>query len=319
MKQFEQIVLPEADGQRLDVFASAMAQVTRSRAAQLIEQGLVSVCGQSANKAGLKLCGGQIVRVALPPPVEATVTPEALPLSVLYEDADVAVIDKPCGMVVHPAAGNTHGTLVHALLYHLKDLSGIGGVLRPGIVHRLDKDTSGVLLVAKNDVAHQSLSAQLKARTMGKTYAALAHGTLRDEQGQIDAPIARDPKHRKRMAVVSGGRESLTLYEVAGRLPGATLLKVSLMTGRTHQIRVHLRSIGHPLVGDPIYGAKGGVTAPRLMLHAQSIAFDQPTTGERIRIAAPWPPDYLAVLEKLCRQQGIEKSAVLQIFNQVQP
>ncbi len=316
MKQFEQTVSPEANGQRLDVFASTAAQVTRSRVQQLIEQGLVSVNGQPMQKAGLKLCCGQTVRVALPPPVEATVAAEALPLSILYEDADVAVIDKPCGMVVHPAAGNAHGTLVHALLYHLADLSGIGGVLRPGIVHRLDKDTSGVLLVAKNDAAHQSLSAQLKARSMRKTYAALAQGNLRDDAGSIDAPIARDPKNRKRMAIVSDGRASLTRYEVAGRLPGSTLLKVGLMTGRTHQIRVHLRSIGHPLVGDPVYGSKGGVAAPRLMLHAQSIAFDQPSTGQRIAVAAPWPPEYLAVLDKLCRQQGADLKDMLQIFDE---
>ena len=290
-------VPPEADGFRLDVFVAGRAGLTRSRAAKLIEEGLVAVDGHPATKAGCKLSAGAEVCWRVPPPRPMDLTPEPLPLTILYEDADLAVVHKPCGMVVHPAAGNEQGTLVHALLYHLQDLSGVGGVARPGIVHRLDKDTSGLLLVAKNDAAHQALSAQLKARTMCKLYGALAAGGFSQAEGCIDAPIARDPKDRKRMAVVRGGRAASTGYRVAGQVGKDSLLCLRLITGRTHQIRVHLRSAGHPILGDPLYGGKRAGEASRLMLHAYKLAFAQPTTGERIVATAPWPADFLQNLQ----------------------
>lgn len=291
-------VPPECAQQRLDVFAAAQAQVTRSRMGQLIEQGCVRVDGVAATKAGHTLRAGAEVAWRVPPLKPALLAPQDLPLSILYEDADVAVVCKPHGMVVHPSAGHAEGTLVHALLYHMTDLSGIGGEVRPGIVHRLDKDTSGLLLVAKHDGAHQALSAQLKARTMQKDYVALVQGGFSQDVGEIDAPIARDPKDRKRMAVVLGGRDALTRYRVVGRWRGASLLCVRLVTGRTHQIRVHLRSIGHPLLGDPIYGGKQQQVCSRLMLHAYRLTFAHPTTREPITVSAPWPEDFIKNLEQ---------------------
>ncbi len=300
----------EAAGQRLDVFAAACAGVTRSRMERLIREGQVWVDGRAADKPGLKLGAGAVVAWEIPPARALDLEPEPLPLSILYEDGDVAVVYKPRGMVVHPAAGNERGTLVHALLYHLKDLSGIGGVARPGIVHRLDKDTSGLLLVAKHDAAHQALSAQLKNREMRKIYAALAQGGFAQEEGRIDAPIGRSPKDRKRMAVLPGGRPSVTEYRVAARLTGATLLCVHLITGRTHQIRVHLSSQQHPLLGDPIYGGKQAAKAPGLMLHAYRLTFAQPTTGERITVTAPWPEDFLQTIAKIAASPSEAEAAL---------
>jgi 23S rRNA pseudouridine1911/1915/1917 synthase len=244
--------------------------------------------------------------------------PEPLPLSILYEDDDVAVVYKPRGMVVHPAAGNERGTRVHALLYHLKDLSGIGGVARPGIVHRLDKDTSGLLLVAKHDAAHQALSAQLKARTRCKLYGALAAGGFSQAAGRIDAPIARDPRDRKRMAVVEGGRPASTEYRVAGCVGKDSLLCLRLITGRTHQIRVHLRSAGHPVLGDPLYGGKRAADVSRLMLHAYKLAFTQPTNGERVVVTAPWPDDFLRNLQAHAGPGAVEiLPQALQAFDEI--
>ncbi len=297
----------ESVGHRLDVFVAACAQVTRSRAAQLIEEGRVTIDGRAATKPGLKLALGALVGWQIPPPRPLELTPEPLPLTILYEDADLAVVYKPHGMVVHPAAGNAQGTLVHALLYHLHDLSGIGGVARPGIVHRLDKDTSGLLLVAKHDAAHQALSAQLKARSMCKLYAALARGGFAQDSGRIEAPIGRDPRDRKRMAVIPEGRDALTEYRVAGRVGQDSLLCVHLVTGRTHQIRVHLRSSGHPLVGDPLYGGKRADGVTRLLLHAYRLTFTQPTSGLRITVTAPWPADFLQNLQKLSGPGGAEQ------------
>lgn len=278
-------------GQRLDAFlAGRCSELTRSRIGRLIEEGCVCVGDATCLKPGAKVKRGARIALALPQVKEAHVQPQALPLSILYQDADVAVIDKPCGMVVHPAAGNEDGTLVNALLYHMKDLSGIGGEMRPGIVHRLDKDTSGVLIIAKNDAAHQSLSAQLKERTMEKHYLAVAQGGFSQDTGEVDAPIGRHPTERKRMAVVQDGRPSRTKYAVVEPLRGCVLLDVHLLTGRTHQIRVHMASIGHPLLGDVIYGSKNPPhRAPRLMLHAWWVAFTHPRTGERLRVEAPVP------------------------------
>ncbi|MCL2544887.1 MAG: RluA family pseudouridine synthase [Clostridia bacterium] len=299
-------VPPEAEGFRLDVFLAGRAGLTRSRAAKLIEEGCVSVDGRRASKAGCKLPAGAEVCWRVPPVRPMDLTPEPLPLAILYEDADLAVVCKPSGMVVHPAAGNERGTLVHALLYHLQDLSGVGGVARPGIVHRLDKDTSGLLLVAKRDAAHQALSAQLKARSMYKLYGALAAGGFSQPEGRFDAPIARDPKDRKRMAVVQGGRPAATEYRVAGRVGKDSLLCLRLITGRTHQIRVHLRGAGHPVLGDPLYGGKRAGEVSRLMLHAYKLAFTQPTTGRRVVVTAPWPADFLQNLQTRAGPSGAE-------------
>ena len=227
------------------------------------------------------------MRVEVPEPRPAQAEAQDIPLKILYQDAHLAVVVKPCGMVVHPAAGNPDGTLVNALLYHLDQLSGIGGELRPGIVHRLDKDTSGLLLVAKDDETHQALSAQLSARQMEKHYYAVVAGVMKERAGVIDAPIGRSHADRKKMAIDPNGRPSRTEWQVVRQDADRALLDVHLITGRTHQIRVHMASIHHPVLGDPIYGAKGLPKAPRLMLHAYSLSFTHPATGERMRFIAP--------------------------------
>lgn len=285
---------------RLDAFlAQHCPELTRSRIGKLIDEGCACVEGKAVAKPGMKLKAGQRVTLLIPEVKEASVQAQDIPLEILYEDADVAVVNKPCGMVVHPAAGNEDGTLVNALLFHIRDLSGIGGEMRPGIVHRLDKDTSGVLMIAKNDMAHQSLSAQLKERTMEKHYLAVAQGGFSQDTGEIDAPIGRHPVDRKRMAIVPDGRPSRTEYTVKERLRGCTLLDVHLLTGRTHQIRVHMASIGHPLLGDVIYGSKRPPhNAPRLMLHAWWVSFTHPRTGETIRVEAPAPEAFARAVEK---------------------
>jgi len=304
-----------ADG-RLDVLAAEGCSVTRSQVAKWIAAGLCSVNGRVALKAGTAVRTGDLLTVDVPDAVEATAQKEDIPIHFLYQDEDIAVVDKPYGMVVHPAAGNETGTLVNALLFALSDLSGIGGVKRPGIVHRLDKDTSGVLLIAKNDAAHASLSAQLKNRTMEKHYLAVVEGTVKGDNGTIERPIARSSRDRKKMAVAEGGRPACTQWRLLEELRGASLLDVHIITGRTHQIRVHMQSIGHPIAGDPIYGLKHGVNAPRLMLHAHTLRFTQPRTGERLCVEAPLPEDFLQALIKLrwepgaplppelCRQNG---------------
>lgn len=288
-------------GKRLDVYLSETGELSRSRAAALIEAGAVSADGKVEVKASCKVQAGRLYRVEIPEARETDMVAQDIPLTILYQDADIAVIDKPCGMVVHPAAGNENGTLVNALLYHVRDLSGIGGEMRPGIVHRLDKDTSGVLVVAKNDYAHARLCEQFKARTMEKIYTAVAYGHFAQESGLIDAPIGRHPTDRKRMAVVPDGRPSRTQWFARERLGVATLLSVRLLTGRTHQIRVHMKSIGHPLLGDRIYAPnlRLPVHVPRLMLHASSITFDHPVTGERMRVESLLPQDFLATIDKL--------------------
>lgn len=292
-------------GERLDVRVGEALAVTRSRAERLIREGHVWVDGAVQTKPGARVGPEVVIDAALPAPVPMTAGPEDLPLTILYQDAHLAVIDKPAGMVVHPAAGNETGTVVNALLHHLDGLSGIGGTLRPGIVHRLDKDTSGLLLVAKDDRAHLALSEALKAREIRKTYQAVALGGFREDTGVIDRPIARHPQDRKRMAVVAGGREARTEYRVLARYEGAALLAVNLITGRTHQIRVHLAWAGHPLLGDGIYGAKKArLTAPRLMLHAWRIAFAHPVSGEPMAFTAEPPPAFEAVLRRLASGGG---------------
>lgn len=265
-----------------------------------MEEGAIVVNGEIERKAARKTEEGMRIILNVPETKPVDIVPQDIPLDILYQDADVVVVNKESGMVVHPAAGNESGTLVNALLYHVHDLSGIGGEMRPGIVHRLDKDTSGLILIAKNDAAHAALSEQFKQRTMEKHYRAVAHGSFSKGEGLIDAPIGRHPIDRKKMAVVPNGKPSRTEWHVLEHLNGATYLDVHLLTGRTHQIRVHMLSIGHPLLGDKIYAPnlKTPVRIPRLMLHAYTLAFTHPTTGKRLTFCAPLPAAFEDTLQK---------------------
>lgn len=290
------------DGRRLDVLLAEVTGLTRSRVASLMEEGLCTLDGEPEKKAGTRARPGQQVVLTVPAPRPAAPQPEDIPLEILYQDSDLAVVVKPCGMVVHPAAGNEDSTLVNALLHHLDSLGGIGGELRPGIVHRLDKDTSGLLLVAKNDAAQLALSQQLQERAMEKHYRALVDGVFKEDTGRVEAPIARSRKDRKKMAVDPEGREAITDWQVLSRGRGVTLVDVHILTGRTHQIRVHMKHLGHPVCGDPIYGSPRGAKVPRLMLHAYSLTFTHPTTGQRMTFTAPLP---MAFVEGL-RKNGID-------------
>ena len=291
----------ESKNQRLDAFlASSLDGLTRSQATRLIESGEVAVNGRAVSKS-YKLAGGEDVAVTLPEPEPVEAVPQDIPLDVVYEDADVIVVNKPSGMVVHPAPGHPDGTLVNALLYHCAGtLSGIGGALRPGIVHRIDRDTSGLIIAAKNDAAHQYLSAQLADHTLARTYECIVVGKLREDRGTVDAPIARHPTDRKRMAVVAGGREAVTHWEVIARYPGYTHVRCRLETGRTHQIRVHMAYIGHPILGDTVYGAKKEV--PGLTgqcLHAVGLRFLHPRTHEVVELFCPLPEEFTRMLQKI--------------------
>ena len=291
----------ESKNQRLDAFlASSLDGLTRSQATRLIESGEVAVDGKPVSKS-YKLAGGEDIAVTLPEPEPVEAVPQDIPLDVVYEDADVIVVNKPSGMVVHPAPGHPDGTLVNALLYHCAGtLSGIGGALRPGIVHRIDRDTSGLIIAAKNDAAHQYLSAQLADHTLARTYECIVVGALREDRGTVDAPIARHPTDRKRMAVVAGGREAVTHWEVIARYPGYTHVRCRLETGRTHQIRVHMAYIGHPILGDTVYGAKKEV--PGLTgqcLHAVGLRFLHPRTHEVVELSCPLPDEFTRMLQKI--------------------
>jgi 23S rRNA pseudouridine1911/1915/1917 synthase len=305
-------VVEEAADLRLDAFlATRIADLSRSRAAQLIEAGAVTLNGRPARKSE-RPAPGDVIVLDMPAATPSQIPAEPLPLAIIYEDADLLVIDKPAGLVVHPAPGHPSGTLVNALLHHVRDLSGIGGVLRPGIVHRLDKDTSGLLLVAKHDAAHRALAEALRRREIRRIYTAAAWGHLSEDSLTVDAPIARSPTDRKRMAVVPGGRAARTRLRRLERWPAADLLHAELESGRTHQIRVHLAHIGHPVVGDATYGAHGarGISGParrwaqllasrvsRQFLHAEELQFRQPTTGKPLRFRSPLPPDLAEVAE----------------------
>jgi 23S rRNA pseudouridine1911/1915/1917 synthase len=284
-------LIATAAAARLDRFLAEQTEdLSRSAAARLIKSHLVRVNGHTAGPAD-RVAAGDVVEFEIPEAYVSEVAPEAIPLEVVYEDDDLAVINKPAGMVVHPAPGHHTGTLVHALLGRGGGWSAVGGVSRPGIVHRLDKGTSGLIVVARNDAAHRNLSAQLKDRSLSRTYMAIVRGLVKDEAGELDGPIGRDPKERKRMAVVSGGRYARTRYEVVERRGGHTLLRCALDTGRTHQIRVHLAALGYPVTGDAEYGGgEAGVSRP--LLHAWRLRLRHPRTGDEMNFEALPPDDF---------------------------
>ena len=279
----------EGNGDRLDVALSRDGELSRSRASALIREGRVTVDGKTEDKPAFKAPAGSVIALDMPQVKPARAEAQDIPLEILYEDKHLAVVVKPCGMVVHPAAGNDDGTLVNALLYHLDSLSGIGGEMRPGIVHRLDKDTSGLMLVAKDDKTHEALSRQLSERQMEKHYRAVVYGKMKEESGVIEKPIGRSKTDRKKMAVDENGRWAKTEWKVLREYADRTLLDVHIVTGRTHQIRVHMASIGHPVLGDPLYGHRNMPKAERLMLHAYSLAFTHPATGESMCFTAKCP------------------------------
>ena len=303
----QQIVISaEEQGNRLDrVLSGRFPDMTRSSLQGLIESGAVSKDGKPLKK-NYKVCEADAISVELPEPKEVEIQPEDIPLDVVYEDADIVVVNKPRGMVVHPAPGNWSGTLVNALMYHCGDsLSGINGEIRPGIVHRIDKDTSGLLVVAKNDAAHRSLAEQIAVHSALRQYYAVVIGCPKEDSGTISAPIARHRTDRKKMAVDPNGREAVTHYAVLERYRGFTYLTFRLETGRTHQIRVHMKHIGHPIIGDPLYGPKtdswklGGQC-----LHAGKLTLTHPSTGERMTFTAPLPDYFEAVLNRLRSHYG---------------
>jgi len=296
----------DRSGERADqLLARQIEGLTRSAAQRLLEQGRVSCRGVVLKKNGRPEAGDELT-VELPEPEPADVLPQDIPLDVVYEDADVIVVNKPVGLVVHPAPGHPDGTLVNALLYHCGDsLSGINGELRPGIVHRIDRDTSGLIIAAKNDAAHLALAAQLEDHTLSRVYECLVQGNLREDEGTIDAPIGRSPKDRKKMAVVAGGRRAVTHYRVLGRYSGCTHAQCRLETGRTHQIRVHMAYTGHPLLGDTVYGGRAVKGLAGQCLHARRLTFVHPRTGVPITVECPLPDWFTAVLNKLERGQTL--------------
>ena len=312
-EKIEVIVPMEFKGDRLDRFLSAQMDVTRSAAERLILEGAVAVVGGDAVK-NYRLRGGETVTVTVADPTPAEAQPENIPLDIVYEDEDIIVVNKPQGMVVHPAAGNESGTLVNALLYHCGDsLSGVGGVARPGIVHRIDKDTSGLLVVAKNDFSHNALSEQLKTHTVSRVYHAITVGNLREDTGTVNKPIARHPVDRKRMAIAKAGdgREAITHFEVLERFGSFAHVQCRLETGRTHQIRVHMASLGHPLLGDPVYGGDGTQFQSRhkalfhgQCLHAAELRLIHPRTDKEMHFESPLPADFDTVLALLRKESN---------------
>ena len=312
MDRLSTLVTPDVDGVRLDrALAELMPERSRSAYARLISEGRVLIDGRAALRASETVATGQRLEVDLPDPLPSTVESQDLPLEILFEDDDIVVLDKRAGIVVHPSAGHADQTLVNALLFHVRDLSGIGGKVRPGIVHRLDRDTSGVMIIAKNDEAHRALTAEWGTDRVRKEYTALVYGKPNPDHGSIDAPLGRDPHDRKRMAVVAGGRRAVTDFETIESLRYVALLRCRLRTGRTHQIRVHLKSIGHPIVGDPLYSGpqwrgipdkqlqKALKSFARQALHASLIRFPHPRTGAMMTIEAPLPDDFATLLALL--------------------
>ena len=293
----------EDAGKRADAWlAERMADLTRSAAQKLLEEGRVTSAGTTLAK-NTRITGEMCVRVEIPEPQPIALIPQNIPLDVVYEDADLIVINKPKGLVVHPAPGHPDGTLVNALLYHCgSSLSGINGELRPGIVHRIDRDTSGLIIAAKNDFAHVGLARQLQDHTLARVYRCIVTGRLREEEGTVNAPIGRHPTERKRMAVVAGGRPAVTHWRVLEQFSGADYVECRLETGRTHQIRVHMAYIGHPILGDTVYGSKKAV--PGLQgqcLHAVELHFLHPRTGAPMAFSCLLPPEFTAQLEKYRR------------------
>ena len=293
-------LVAESDARRLDVFVADNTSLTRNHVQRLIEGGNVTVDGTVAVKPSLSVKADSAVSLSLPDEVPLDIPAEDIPLDVVYEDGDLAVINKPQGMTVHPANNVYSGTLVNALLYRIKDLSGINGVLRPGIVHRLDKDTSGLLVIAKNDKAHVELQRQIQCKQCRRIYVALCEGVIKEESGSVDQPIGRSRSDRKKMDVTADGRSALTHYTVLERFDGYTLVRFELKTGRTHQIRVHAKYLGHPVVGDKTYGyAKQRFALNGQLLHAQQLIFNHPSTGEQMEFFAPLPDYFQRVLTTL--------------------
>jgi 23S rRNA pseudouridine1911/1915/1917 synthase len=304
--------VPEGTGGRVDRFVADASGLSRAYVQRLIGEGRLTVRGQPL-KANAALVPGTVLELDVPEKRDPDVAPEPIPLRVVYEDDDVLVVDKPAGLVTHPSPGHPAGTLVNALLARSAASSwgGIAGVTRPGIVHRLDRDTSGLLMIARNDRAQAALMAQLKARRVKKRYLALVQGSVAAGAGRVEAPIGRDPRHRTRMAVVPGGKPAVTGYRVRERFEGWTLLEVDLVTGRTHQIRVHLASIGHPVAGDPVYATGAARRGPpgleRLFLHASELEFTSIADGRLIRATAPLPPELATPLEALRAAHGTHR------------
>ena len=295
----------EDAGRRIDAWlAETMEDMTRSAAQRLLEEGRVT-CGGKALAKNYKLTGSETVEVALPEPEAVDLIPQDIPLDVVYEDGDVIVVNKPKGLVVHPAPGHPDGTLVNALMFHCGDsLSGIGGELRPGIVHRIDRDTSGLIIAAKNDMAHQKLAAQLQDHTLARVYECIVTGNLREDTGTVDAPIGRHRTDRKKMAVVADGRHAVTHWEVIARYPGFTHVRCRLETGRTHQIRVHMAHIGHPILGDTVYGNKKPVAGLQgQCLHAVGLRFLHPRTGEPVELGCGLTEEFQKQLRILQTKQ----------------
>ena len=310
----KRLYVAEENCKRLDVFLSEQTdEFTRSRIKKLIEDGNVCIGGKQVKKAGADVKAGEEVTITIPDAVECSAKAENIPLDIVYQDDDFAVINKAQGMTVHVGNGNESGTLVNALLYALDSLSGIGGVLRPGIVHRIDKDTTGLLVVAKNDKAHVSLASQIAQKTCKRTYYALLEGNLKTDEGRVVTDIGRHPTDRLKMAVLPDGKGKIAVtdYQVIARF-GAdfTLCRFDLQTGRTHQIRVHAKHLGHPVAGDPVYGyKKQKIKADGQLLHAQRLQLSHPTTGEEKVFTAPLPPAFSDILQKLCRQYAVDISA----------
>lgn len=293
------IMEEQQQGERIDkAVSSVQTEWSRTQIGNWTTEGIVKVNGETV-KAKYKVKAGDVVEITVPEAEPLDVIAENLDLDIVYEDADVLVVNKPKGMVVHPAPGHLTGTLVNGLMYHCKDLSGINGILRPGIVHRIDKDTSGLLMVAKNDVAHVSLVDQLVKKTVTRKYTALVHGHIAHDKGTIEAPIGRDQKDRQKQAVVDNGKHAVTHFQVIERFGDYTLVECRLETGRTHQIRVHMKYIGFPLVGDPKYGPKKTIDFGGQVLHAGVLGFVHPVSGEYLEFEAPLPADFVQLVDEL--------------------
>lgn len=302
-ESYEFVVDEESKSKRLDVYLNELLEdQSRSYIQSLIKDGYIKVNEKVNTSKNYKVNLDDVIIIDIPEPETLSVEPQDIPIEIVYEDDDVIVVNKPAGMVVHPAPGNYDGTLVNALLYHCKNLSSINGVIRPGIVHRIDKDTSGLLMVAKNNHSHNHLAAQLKDHSSTRSYIAVVHGGFREDEGTIDAPIARNPKDRLKMAVVHGGRESVTHFKVIKRYKNYTVVRCNLETGRTHQIRVHMAHIKHPLLGDLLYGPKTKTLKIKVegqMLHAETLGFVHPTTNEYMEFKSELPENFEAVLKKI--------------------